>query len=403
MQALLCVALILLVVNPPTSFSFPLEKPPGYVTQAPATGTQTLSLYGVSIPVGSTVSQDSGKMILPTGEGFDLWQLQLFGPIFHDFTFTFLTYGSFVAIFVASVALLLTVGRKRKLKFLKVNLFFLLLFFTVYPHIPSLSVRATTPALDTSGIATLAYWQPAGSLTLNKTLTTYINYTWGGNYIDGYIRVWQSATVGLTSIVTNDAWVDIPVRVRADGWILAWIKTVHSAAPSGTSRCFLFYFGYGYTSAGCMAYSGATYPPINMTTLARAVEVITTAHGGITFNRNSIKYYDYQLTQSTRMFMFGAQNVNNWYITIPYGVTVDRVYITHVTQVSDTLSIDGTTIDSVTSIICYTANKRSQDSGNTCRFFNATATITWTVGTQHVVTVSGSVAYCGEVIIMFSH
>jgi hypothetical protein len=57
---------------------------------------------------------------------------------------------------------------------------------------------------------------------LADTVPAFVSYFDGGNYYDGLVRVWDSGTIGASSSVSYDDYVDVKVRVRADGWILAW-------------------------------------------------------------------------------------------------------------------------------------------------------------------------------------
>jgi len=161
-----------------------------------------------------------------------------------------------------------------------------------------------TPPLDTSNIGLFAYYQPSTFINLSKAVSPLLNYTWGGNYVDGYIRIWQSNNNGTTSIYDGDSYIDIAVRIRADGWILAWFNRQQERAEA---------IWWGYASAtGDTSFPTKTgnenerVPITNSTRLGRAIQLICESAGLIdNFNWNQIGYYDYEYPSATRMFIFG--------------------------------------------------------------------------------------------------
>ena len=81
---------------------------------------------------------------------------------------------------------------------------------------------SSPPQIDTSQIGLFSYYNYGATIDLNDTRGAFYSYLQHGNYIDGVVRVWASHTLGSTSQYQGDNYVDVKVRIRGDGWILAW-------------------------------------------------------------------------------------------------------------------------------------------------------------------------------------
>jgi hypothetical protein len=175
---------------------------------------------------------------------------------------------------------------------------------------------AITPPLNTSKMSFIAYYQQVGGWTLANTVPAFINWSNGGNYYDGLVRVWDSGTIGAVSSVVDDAYLDIHVRVRADGWIVAWFDRLLDD-PAG-----IMY--WGHVAAG----GGAPAP--YSTTLSRALEIVYTVAGVGFPGYNQIGMYDYSEPSATRLLVFGNSiSYNNptvnYYYSIPTNSTMNPI------------------------------------------------------------------------------
>ena len=78
----------------------------------------------------------------------------------------------------------------------------------------------TVPALTTADIATFAYWRQTSCtyVQLADVLPILHSYKQLGEYVDGTIKIFDT---GSESAAPNN-YVLVNVRIRADGWIMAW-------------------------------------------------------------------------------------------------------------------------------------------------------------------------------------
>ena len=78
----------------------------------------------------------------------------------------------------------------------------------------------TVPALTTADIATFAYWRQTSCtyVQLADVLPILHSYRQSGEYVDGTIKIFDT---GSESAAPNN-YVLVNVRIRADGWIMAW-------------------------------------------------------------------------------------------------------------------------------------------------------------------------------------
>ena len=78
----------------------------------------------------------------------------------------------------------------------------------------------TVPALTTADIATFAYWRQTSCayVQLADVLSILHSYQQFAEYVDGTIKIFDT---GSESAAPNN-YVLVNVRIRADGWIMAW-------------------------------------------------------------------------------------------------------------------------------------------------------------------------------------
>jgi hypothetical protein len=198
------------------------------------------------------------------------------------------------------------------------------------------------------------------SITLNDTLAAYQTYTQYGNYIDGTVRVWDSGNIGADSPYktnddechykcyttadsetwevaqtisefgpsTGDTYFDVHVRVRADGWILAWMLRTEDRTR---------FLWWGDIDLQWLPKNLAD--PLTFTNrLERAIEIIPNAAGlaNANFWISDVSYYDYEFTDAARLWIFGKSQTGQYsvvndtysyyYLTIPNGVVVKKAF-----------------------------------------------------------------------------
>ncbi len=175
----------------------------------------------------------------------------------------------------------------------------------VPPTVQAVEASSTTPPLNTSEISLIAYYERASGWTLAETVPAFVGYIDGGNYYDGFVRVWDSGTIGSVSTEPDDTYIDVEVRVRADGWLLAWFNRFKD--DSGA----LVWWGHRRITVG--------FPPAYSTTLTRAIEVVFTVSGVGFPGYEQIGLYDYSEPDATRLLIFGhsAYGTRTYYYTIP--------------------------------------------------------------------------------------
>lgn len=161
----------------------------------------------------------------------------------------------------------------------------LILLFTLIPVAPRAHATITFGnPLTTTNIMLFAYYNHT-SWTLQDTSTAFVNYTDHGTYYDGYVRVWHDT--GGTNYEGSDAYVDCKLRVRSDGYIMAWLdKTVHNESDS-------IYWGDSRLSPS----------PIdeNSTTPFRAIERVFYVAGETFPEYENLYLYDYYYSSATKL------------------------------------------------------------------------------------------------------
>jgi len=178
----------------------------------------------------------------------------------------------------------------------------------IAPPAYAIEATSTTPPLNTSRMSFIAYYQRISGWTLADTVPAFVNYFDGGNYYDGLVRVWDNGGIGATG---SGAYKDVNVRVRADGWILAWFDRFLDDAGS--------IVWWGHT-----IYQGGSPPPYS-TTSSRAIEIVFTVAGAGFSGYDMISMYDYSEPNATRLLIFGNSiygGTANYYYTIPANSTM---------------------------------------------------------------------------------
>jgi len=177
--------------------------------------------------------------------------------------------------------------------------------------------------LTTTNIMLFGYYNHS-SWNLSLTVTAFENYTDQSSYYDGWVRVWQD--VVNDTYAGNDVYVDCKLRVRSDGYIMAWLdSTAHDPTDC-------VYWG-GERKTG--TYTGGQVIPENSTTLARAIERVFYVTGETYPGHDEIYYYDYSQTSATKLVFINAHQEHNTtdlhtYFLIP-SANVDNIHQAYVT------------------------------------------------------------------------
>lgn len=194
----------------------------------------------------------------------------------------------------------------------------------------------TVPALDTSFIGTFAYIQPATSIQLADALPYFLTYVQYPEYVDGVIRIWDT---GSESPPNPNNYCDVYIRIRTDGWMMAFIPDdAHQGLACWSpydwilgnyeNRADLLW--WGHTS------SSSAVPTTNATRLGRALSELWTHlkdnsdNPTYVFSYADVGYYDYEIITSTKIYVFGQtynvgtnQSVHRYYyFTVPIGTNI---------------------------------------------------------------------------------
>lgn len=169
----------------------------------------------------------------------------------------------------------------------------------ITPMVPVAHAASFGDPLTTTNIGLFAYYNETTDWTLNDTVTAFYNYTDHTTYYDGYVRVWQDSQSN-SSFTGNDVSVDVKLRVRADGWIMAWLDTtIHDAAD-------IPLFGRERSSNG----NSAGSPVVNATTCHRAIEHIYYVANKTFPEYHNIDLYDYSQTSATMLAILSMEDLD---------------------------------------------------------------------------------------------
>jgi hypothetical protein len=177
--------------------------------------------------------------------------------------------------------------------------------------------------LTTASIGLFAYYDLGVPITLADTVTGWEGYTDYGTYYDGIVRV-RMATSLTVFTSSSSYYVDIPVRVRDDGWIMAWITT---ATAEKWIPFFTHSAEYGITAGTPTAFTDY------QTSLSRALyRILYCANIVGTYTYDDVGYYDYEIPLATKFIMIHAYDYTSpnpmyrhMYLSIPSG-TVRKSY-----------------------------------------------------------------------------
>lgn len=176
-------------------------------------------------------------------------------------------------------------------------------FIALVPPPPEALAVAYGVPLNTANIGLFAYYKHS-SWDLSDCVPAFRNYTQSTNYIDGYVRVWSDERgTNFEGDMAHDpstnykyAYIDVQVRVRSDGWILAWIT-------EDQNKAFICHWGYKIRNT-----LEAGLPDNYATCLSRAIYRVYHNAGVSWIGYDVVKYYDYQYSDSTRLSIFGLLN-----------------------------------------------------------------------------------------------
>jgi len=207
------------------------------------------------------------------------------------------------------------------------------------PPPEALAVSYGTP-LSTVDIGLFAYYKHS-SWDLSDCIPAFLNYTQYSNYVDGYVRVhsnvkgttFEGGNYGHTA--SNPIYIDVQVRIRSDGWILAWLEDTQNKA-------FILHWG-----DDVKGYEGLTEDPIDAistpddygTCLGRAIYRVYHNAGVSWIGYDEIYYYDYEFPDATRLYIFGdyVQSVfpdseeenEPFYFIVPDDVTIENTILAY--------------------------------------------------------------------------
>jgi len=229
---------------------------------------------------------------------------------------------------------LIIIARKRNIK-VKSSLqasMILMIMVSTFSMMPVVAAQGTSHdfgnPLDTSNIGLFAYFKEESGWTLADTVPAFEGYTDHGNYYDGIVRVWQDQRSD-TNFLGSDVYIDIQVRVRGDGWILAWMTRDQDKGN-------IVFWGRSRFSEG--------NPVIGATTLSRAMQRVYHAAGKEWVGHSAIKYYDYEFPEAGKLVIFGGSGSKvgcgtrnkTIYCVLPAGVTVYKAILSYGCGSTDT-------------------------------------------------------------------
>ena len=217
--------------------------------------------------------------------------------------------------------------------------------------------------LTTTGIGLFCYYNEPTDFTLANTVTAFQAYTDHGTYYDGIVRVYQSA-VG-TTYTGSGEYADVNIRVRADGWIMAWLNSTQDNKK--------------------ILYTGAGTETDYWTSLGRAISRIYYVSSKSFPGYDALYYYDYSQPLATRLVYLTMNFV------VYYGDLTDATYYiipNSQTVRKNTIIYSGSTPSSGSLTIAWNGGSAS---------WGASTTIPWTTSTPTITsgTLSYMTASCG--------
>ena len=146
---------------------------------------------------------------------------------------------------------------------------------------------AGTP-IDTSDALLLAYYQdPAGNIDLYNA-TNAAKWYFQADKIDAETPQYIDAWINYSQGTPANANVPIHLRVRGDGWVIAWIN--EAEAPHGIGDVMYWYANSSSNPSELMP--------------AKAIQWMMSQIGH-TYNAGDVKYYSYKYPTATKLVLFG--------------------------------------------------------------------------------------------------
>ncbi|RLE66375.1 MAG: hypothetical protein DRJ38_01970 [Thermoprotei archaeon] len=397
-------AFLLVALALPSGVSaFELTKPPSDVLNPPTSPPQTLIINGYRVPVGAVIDYSTETITLPDGTTCKLSQLTPAGcptAASNNVLDPAILPTSLLAVILVTTII---VAKKRKPSRKRMSTAMIAIAFTslllAAQYLPSAS--AVTPPLDTSQIGIMAWEKVADYIQLNKTLSIYESFTWGGNYIDGKVIIADGKNNAYEPGSDDSVYgyIKVDVRVRADGYVIAYLKRASAGGYTTGGRCSLLWTSFRDGDSG-----GTTLA--NGTVLSQAIYVVAKIAGLSPDQQtifNQAKYYDFEYPEAKRLIIFGkwgGGNPSRFYFT-PIDVKVIKAYtsgegsFTH----DQDYCIDSHCLTSGEPDDTWT-DKPHNEYWKKVACWDITNTITWTNNTAHVFKFDGSSDYRKVWVIM---
>ncbi|MCK4884357.1 MAG: hypothetical protein KAS30_05775 [Candidatus Diapherotrites archaeon] len=171
-------------------------------------------------------------------------------------------------------------SEKNKLNVKPIGIFLFVLF--------GLSFAFAGTPIDTSDVLLLAYYyDPAGQIDLYNE-TNAVKWQFQASNIEAetpqYIDAWINYSQG-TRVDPN---VKIHLRIRGDGWVIAWIN--EAEAPHGIADAIYWYANSNSNPTELMPAKGIQW---------------MMAQIGHTYTASNVKYYSYKYPTATKLVLFG--------------------------------------------------------------------------------------------------
>ena len=386
--------------------AFELNKPPSQVVEPPTAPHQALVINGYRVPPGAIIDNEHQTITLPDGTTCKLAELTPAGcpgKTNLDPMLPTAAASAILALAAVLAAAKAARGKKRGRKSWRSSTRIASIALAASAGILLLAVQslppvsAATPPLDTSKIGIMAWEKVADYIQLNKTLSIYANYTWGGNYIDGLVIVNDGSNNPGTSFGRES--IGVSIRVRADGYVIAWLRRESAGGYKCGGRCSLLWTSFTDTANG-----GST--PGNATVLSQAIYIAAKAAGLSPDQQtifNQAKYYDYEFPEAKRLIIFGkwgGGRPSRFYFT-PINVKVIKAYTSgegyFVYQYGTTITPYKIDSHTITSSYKDWSNKPH---GSNYACWDITDAITWTNNTVHTFSFAGDKNYNKVWVIM---
>lgn len=186
--------------------------------------------------------------------------------------------------------------------------------------------------IDTSNIYLMGYYRTGSMNVLSTVIQEFdVVTTSTEQYVEGTLTMWHNYYPGRYTgtpefEVRNGVVTDIPfatnvtVRVKSDGWIVAWLTNEHD--PSDIVFWNRIRSNY--------------YRPSD-TTLGQAIWRITDRLG-VDYDKNNVNYYSYKYPDADRLLIGGRQStaMENYYLLVPPVPTIYEMNFLWTSYLQDT-------------------------------------------------------------------